>query len=89
MEELGDLLFSAVNVARKLKIDPEQALRENNKKFVNRFEKMENLIQKDSKDIKNLLPDELDSYWNKAKKAEKSGEFTARSSKRSFPQAIF
>ena len=68
MEELGDILFSAVNVARKLKIDPEQALRENNKKFINRFQKMENLIQEDSKDITKLPADELDSYWNKAKK---------------------
>ena len=68
MEELGDILFSAVNVARKLKIDPEQALRENNKKFINRFEKMELLIQKDSKNITKLLAEELDSYWNQAKK---------------------
>ena len=70
LEELGDILFSAVNVARKLKIDPEQALRENNKKFINRFQKMENLIQKDSKDITKLLANELDSYWNKAKKMD-------------------
>ena len=61
-------MFSAVNVARKLKIDPEQALRENNKKFINRFQKMEKLIQEDSKDITKLTADELDSYWNKAKK---------------------
>ena len=68
LEELGDILFSAVNVARKLKIDPEQALRENNKKFIKRFEKMELLIKKDSKNITKLLAEELDSYWNKAKK---------------------
>ena len=68
MEELGDILFSAVNVARKLKIDPEQALRENNKKFIKRFEKMELLIKKDSKNITKLLAEELDSYWNQAKK---------------------
>ena len=68
LEELGDILFSAVNVARKLKIDPEQALRENNKKFIKRFEKMELLIKKDSKNITKLLAEELDSYWNQAKK---------------------
>lgn len=67
-EEIGDLLFSVVNVARLLRIDCEEALQRSNDKFVNRFSKAESLIIGDGKNINELSADELDIYWQKAKK---------------------
>lgn len=63
-EEFGDILFALVNVARWYSIDPEIALIKSNNKFINRFEKMEELS---SKDLKDCSFDELDQLWNKAK----------------------
>lgn len=70
-EELGDFLFSAAQLARHLEIDPENALREANKKFINRFNSMEELIIDDSKQVRDMNQMEMDVYWNKAKKIEK------------------
>ncbi|WP_372652460.1 nucleoside triphosphate pyrophosphohydrolase [Halobacteriovorax sp.] len=70
-EELGDFLFSAAQLARHLEIDPENALREANKKFINRFNSMEELIIEDSKQVSDMNQMEMDVYWNKAKKIEK------------------
>ena len=64
-EELGDLLFAVVNLARWNKIDAEQALLKSNKKFMQRFRTMENLTQKNLED---LSFEEWDSLWKKAKK---------------------
>lgn len=69
-EEIGDLLFSVVNVARLLRIDCEEALQRSNDKFVNRFSKAESLIIGDGKNINELSADELDIYWQKAKKCD-------------------
>lgn len=66
-EEIGDLLFSIVNVGRLLSIDCEEALSRSTNKFINRFEKAENKIISDGYDIKNLSSDKLDEYWEKAK----------------------
>ena len=68
--ELGDLLFSVVNVARKLGIDAETALRASSEKFLRRFEKTEQLVSADGKDMPNLSLDVLDTYWAKAKASE-------------------
>ena len=70
-EELGDFLFSAAQLARHLEIDPENALREANKKFINRFNSMEELIIEDSKQVSDMNQMEMDVYWNKAKNIEK------------------
>lgn len=70
-EELGDFLFSAAQLARHLEIDPEDALREANKKFINRFNSMEELIHEDAKKVSDMNQMEMDVYWNKAKKKEK------------------
>lgn len=64
-EELGDLLFAVVNLARWNKIDAEQALLKSNKKFMHRFRTMENLAPKNLED---LSFEEWDSLWKKAKK---------------------
>lgn len=66
-EELGDFLFSVVQLSRHLKIDPEEALREANVKFLTRFQKMENLIKKDNQNLNNMNQMEMDVYWNQAK----------------------
>ena len=66
-EELGDLLFSVVNVARLLKIDPEQALNDSTRKFMRRFGEMEDAIYRDGKDIYSMSLSEMDEYYNAAK----------------------
>lgn len=66
-EELGDLLFSVVNVSRFLKLDPEQALFHSTDKFIKRFQQMEQLISWEGKKINALSGQELDIYWNRAK----------------------
>jgi len=66
--EFGDLLFSLVNYSRFVDINPEEALELTNKKFIGRFQHMEQAIRKDGKRIPELSLEELDSYWNKAKK---------------------
>jgi MazG family protein len=67
-EELGDFLFSTVQLARHLKLDPEKCLRAANKKFIKRFQKMEKLINQDGLNINHLNQKEMDIFWNEAKK---------------------
>uniref|UniRef100_A0A7V3RGA1 Nucleoside triphosphate pyrophosphohydrolase n=1 Tax=candidate division WOR-3 bacterium TaxID=2052148 RepID=A0A7V3RGA1_UNCW3 len=67
-EEMGDILFSCVNVARHLKIDPEEALRMANKKFVRRFRLMQKRLQKEKKNLSELSIEEMDHIWNEIKK---------------------
>ncbi len=69
-EELGDLLFSVVNIARWRKIDPEIALRDMNGKFKNRFETMEKLAREEGRELDSLAPDEWEALWQKAKVAD-------------------
>jgi len=67
-DELGDVLFTCVNMARKLDIDPETALRHGNAKFEKRFRVMEELIDYDNDRLKAADIDELMSLWDQAKK---------------------
>ena len=70
-EELGDLLFTAVNLARHLKVDAESALRAANRKFRARFRTMEaNAGGFDA--LSSLTPAELDALWNRAKRADEA-----------------
>lgn len=64
-EELGDILFAIVNLARWNKIDAEQALLKANKKFMKRFRKMEELAQKP---LSEYNFEEYDQLWKQAKK---------------------
>jgi len=66
-EELGDLLFTLVNVARKNKINPEDALREANAKFRKRFQLLEQEVQRRGKKLEQLSLKELDSIWENIK----------------------
>tara|TARA_X000000950_G_scaffold93495_1_gene117729 strand:- start:4999 stop:5757 length:759 start_codon:yes stop_codon:yes gene_type:complete len=68
-DEFGDLLFSLVSYSRFLKINPDDALNKTNQKFINRFKKMENIIQNDAKKIDDLDLKELNYYWLVAKKS--------------------
>lgn len=64
-DELGDLLFTCVNVARHLGVDAEQSLRDANNKFKRRFETLEHLAG--NADLNSLSEQELDQLWNQAK----------------------
>lgn len=67
MAEFGDLLFSLVNYARFINIDPEEALERTNKKFIKRFQYLETASAKDGKKMGEMTLAEMDEYWNKAK----------------------
>ena len=67
-EEMGDLLFAVVNVARLLKLEPEFLLMQATDKFVSRFEQMENLAQQQGHSLKDLAFEEQDQLWEQAKK---------------------
>ncbi len=69
--EFGDVLFSLINYARFIDINPENALERTNKKFISRFQWMENQITADQKVMTNMNLEELDAYWNQAKQALK------------------
>lgn len=66
-DEFGDLLFSLVNYARFVNINPENALEKTNKKFIKRFQLMEELVQGQDLNMGELSLNELDVYWEKAK----------------------
>jgi ATP diphosphatase len=70
--ELGDLLFSIINLSRHLKIDVSEAINQANHKFVNRFRLMEEEISKDNQEIENLTLDELEEFWVKIKSHERN-----------------
>lgn len=65
--ELGDVLFSCVNVSRFLKVDPEFALTRSNEKFITRFLEVERLASEKGINMKEKTIDELDELWNQAK----------------------
>lgn len=66
-DEIGDVLFSVINLARKLDIDPEQALKSTNKKFTIRFNYVEEVIVSNGYNIKDTSLDEMEDLWQKAK----------------------
>jgi MazG family protein len=67
-EEFGDLLFAVVNLARHLRIDPEKALTEGNRKFERRFRHMESTASEDHVKLESLDLDALEKRWQAAKK---------------------
>jgi XTP/dITP diphosphohydrolase len=66
-DEFGDVLFSLINYARFLGINPEDALEKTNKKFIKRFQYLETESAKDGKKMGEMTLDEMDVYWNRAK----------------------
>jgi ATP diphosphatase len=70
-EEVGDLFFVMVNIARYLALDPESALRKTNRKFRRRFQRMEQRLQENGTALEEASMDKLESLWQQAKKEEK------------------
>jgi ATP diphosphatase len=66
-DEVGDLFFVLVNVARYLNVDPESALRGTNRKFRKRFERMEEACRESGQNLENLALEEMEELWQKSK----------------------
>ena len=66
-EELGDLFFTIINLSRRLNLDPEQTIRKANKKFITRFNEMENFIEDNKLKWHNLKKHDFKNLWNKVK----------------------
>ncbi|MCB0764780.1 MAG: nucleoside triphosphate pyrophosphohydrolase [Flavobacteriales bacterium] len=73
-DELGDLLFSIVNYARFLGIDPDEALERTNRKFIHRFQYMERSAHEDGKRMGGMTLEEMEAYWERAKEVPPQGE---------------
>jgi|TARA_B110000503_G_scaffold143455_1_gene244983 XTP/dITP diphosphohydrolase len=65
--EFGDVLFSMINYARFIGVNPEDALEKTNKKFIKRFKYLETESKKDGKQMGEMSLEEMDKYWNRAK----------------------
>ncbi|HEX2658639.1 MAG TPA: nucleoside triphosphate pyrophosphohydrolase [Polyangia bacterium] len=78
--ELGDALFALVNLGRKLKLDPEMALRDATDRFAQRFRHIETTLEKDGRAVSSATPGELDRLWEAAKAIEATA--TARQNTR-------
>ena len=68
MDEIGDVFFSLINYARFIGIDPEEALERTNYKFIKRFKHLENSVKKEDKNLMEMNLEEMDKYWDRAKK---------------------
>ena len=66
-DELGDLFFTLISLSRHLNLDPDQILRKANKKFINRFNEMENIVEDKKLKWHNLKMDDLKKLWNNSK----------------------
>ncbi|MDO4738881.1 MAG: nucleoside triphosphate pyrophosphohydrolase [Bacteroidales bacterium] len=67
-EEFGDVMFSLINAARLYKINPDNALEHTNQKFIHRFNYVEAKANEKGQDLKDLTLEEMDMYWNEAKR---------------------
>jgi XTP/dITP diphosphohydrolase len=66
-EEFGDLLFSIINYARFIDVNPEDALERTNKKFIKRFQYIEEKAKENNRQLSDMTLQEMDAYWNEAK----------------------
>jgi MazG family protein len=69
-EEIGDLLFTIANIARKLDVNAEEALQAANRKFIRRFTSMERSVRERGRNLDQLTLQQMDELWNEAKAAE-------------------
>ncbi len=67
-EEIGDLLFTIANIARKVNVNPEEALQSTNRKFMSRFQSMESRVES----FEGMSLEEMDRLWDEAKAAERA-----------------
>lgn len=70
--EFGDLLFSIINAARLYKVNPDNALERTNRKFIYRFNYMEQRLRKQGRPLKEVTLEEMEAFWQEAKKTERS-----------------
>jgi MazG family protein len=70
--EIGDLLFTVVNLARFLKVDPEQALRKTNSRFRRRFSHIERAAEASGRNLSEIPLEQMEELWHKAKQFDKS-----------------
>ncbi len=68
-DEIGDLLFTIANLARKLNVNPEEALQSTNRKFTTRFESMEREARSAEKNLDQYSLEEMDAMWERAKRS--------------------
>jgi ATP diphosphatase len=73
-EEVGDLFFVLVNIARYLSLDSESALKKTNRKFKRRFQWMEEQLHSSSRDLQDTPVEDLEALWQKAKQQERGGQ---------------
>ena len=66
--EFGDVLFSMINFARFIDVNPENALEKTNKKFINRFQYLEKAAKKEGKELSEMTLSEMNVYWELSKK---------------------
>jgi tetrapyrrole methylase family protein/MazG family protein len=71
-DEIGDLLFTIGNIARKVNVNPEEALQSTNRKFMRRFEHMETRVREREQNLDQLELEEMDRLWDDAKAAERA-----------------
>ena len=69
-DEVGDLLFTIANIARKLNVNAEEALQSTNRKFTRRFGSMESQVRETGRNVHDLTLEEMDALWDEAKAAE-------------------
>jgi len=69
-DEIGDLLFTIANIARKLDVNAEEALQSANRKFTRRFETMEKRVRAQDRNLDQLTLEQMDALWDEAKSAE-------------------
>ena len=67
-QEFGDLLFSLINYSRFIDINPEDALERTNKKFIQRFQQMESVLNEEGKELSEMVLSEMNMYWERTKK---------------------
>lgn len=70
-DEIGDLLFTIANIARKLEINPEEALQSTNRRFMRRFEIMEQTVRESGRNLDQLTLEQMDALWDDAKASER------------------
>jgi nucleoside triphosphate diphosphatase len=69
-DEVGDLLFTVLNLARYLEVDPESALRQTNRKFRRRFGHVEARLREEGKELGDASLEEMEKHWQNAKTTE-------------------
>ena len=70
-DEMGDMFFALINACRLYGIDPEGALERTNKKFIRRFNHVEQRAEEQGKSLQEMSLEEMDGYWNEAKELER------------------